>query len=225
MKKPLLWTLFFKKKSFILLPLLSLLAISNASCSPTPDSLLPYVVTLSTVEESRTYCTGVKVGRHAVMTAKHCLSDNPTGYEYKIERINGIQCDKDFVFADDGTDNVLIWTCQEFEEWADISKVAPKIADRVYQWGHVLGRPLMYREGYLSQITQMGIDSEFYPGSTVYVWDIQDAGGDSGSAVFNSEGEVVCITSHGVRDPWTWPHFAMMACFPPKFTAKQLSYL
>lgn len=196
----------------------ALLMASIGSCQASSASQLrKYVVTLSTVEGDQTICTGVAVGKHVVSTAKHCL-------EGGIPRFNHLECPNDYVFADDGTDNVLIWTCQTFSHYTSFAKGSPKIGERVQQWGHVLGLPLLYREGYLSRIQQTA-DEGFYPLSTIYIWDIQDAGGDSGSAIFNSKGEVVCNTSHGVMDKWAWPHFALMACFPPKFTDEQLSYL
>lgn len=137
-----------------------------------------------------------------------------------MPRFNGWGCDTDSVIGHDGTDNVLVRTCVEFKHWAPIAKGSPTVGDPVQLWGHVLGLPLQYRRGYMSS-KFIQADNMLYPGSIVWVWDMQAAGGDSGGPFFNDKGEVMCVTSHGILRS-NWPHFALVGCYPLKFTTEQL---
>lgn len=201
------------KLLFCSLLVLSIAGIGACKAAPSPERLKRHVVTLSDPDTGNTICTGVAVAKHVVWTAEHCVDG------FKMPGFNGNYCPENRVIARDGTDNVFVWTCAEHKYPAKIAKGSPKVGSRIYQLGHVMGLPLMYREGYLS-----GIMIDPYTSHTVYVWDVQMAGGDSGSAVFDKRGRVVCTTSFGVMTS-RWPHFALMACFPHKFTDEQLGYL
>lgn len=162
------------------------------------------------------------MGPHVVLTARHCVFDNLFGLPglemLAMPHFNGWGCVTDHVIGHDGTDNVLVRTCVEFKHWAKMAHGSPEVGDPVQLWGHVLGLPLQYRRGYLSSKI---IDESLYPGSTVWMWDIQVAGGDSGGPFYNDRGEVMCVTSHGkLRE--RWPHFALVGCYPLKFTTEQL---
>lgn len=191
--------------------LLVIAAMLPTSCTAkSPETLREYVVTLSDQEADRTICTGVAIGPHEVMTAHHCMGKG-------VPRFNHGGCPTDAIIAYDGTDNVVVRTCMTFDKWARVAKGSPRIGQRMQQWGHVLGMPVVYREGYLAA---KWVDANWYPGSQVYVWDFMGAGGDSGSAIFNSRGEVVCTVSYGILDKWSWPHFGLVACYAPNFSSE-----
>jgi hypothetical protein len=207
-----------------ILSLLLLAAIAygcQSEAHPTPEELARSVVTLSMEADGPPVCTGVAVAPHVVYTAKHCVYQafGPLLFPV-LPYFNNAKCPEDRIIGDDGTDNILIWTCQEYKHYAKLAKGSPAIGSSVQLWGHVLQLPLQYRRGYLSSKSQL--KDGWFAGSVVYLWDLQAAGGDSGGPFFNEKGEVMCVTSHGVLDRSRWPHFALTACFPPKFTKEQL---
>lgn len=189
---------------------------------PSPDQLRRPVVTLSAASDGpsgRPFCTGVAVASHVVWTALHCVT-GPLGFP-SIPYFNGWGCKGDRIIATDGTDNALVRTCVEFKHTARIARGQPAIGSPVQLWGHVFGLPLQYRRGYLSSI----IPDQWHDDSnTVYVWDMQAAGGDSGGPFYNDKGEVMCVTSFGILRG-NWPHFGLVACYPPRFTTKQLELI
>ena len=208
-------------KTLLLTLLLAAIAYGcQSEAHPTPEELARSVVTLSQEADGLPICTGVAVAPHVVYTAKHCVYASFGFISFPaMPYFNHAKCPEDRVIADDGTDNVLVWTCQEYKHWVKLATGSPAIGDSVQLIGHVLRLPLQYRRGYLASryIEEEGM----YPGSVVWVWDLNAAGGDSGGPFFNDAGQVMCVTSHGILHQ-RWPHFALTACYPPKFTKEQL---
>lgn len=217
------------KKLLLLLSLLLIAAITTMSvASPTKsvaDRARQSVVSLQLEyppDSGRMipFCTGVAVGRHTILTAQHCL-DAAEEMGMKVY-YDGAWCVADKVAAYDGVDSVLVHTCREWEHPAAFKPYPPSDYSRAFQFGNVMGLPLVYREGYLVGRFPLpyGHWDEF-AGEMVWAWDMNSGPGDSGSAVFNENGEVLCVDSLGIEHQER--RFGVMACFAPQFTQEQMA--
>lgn len=198
-------------KNLAVLSLLTYAAIAANGCAAKPY-LRESTVSLS--RPSGFFCTGVAVGKHMVLTNKHCLDDET------VILYNGKSCPTDKMIAFDGTDNVLVRTCQTYKHWRKITHRAPREGDRVKHYGHPYGLPLMYREGVHILTAEATTLWPTAPMGIVYIFDMNATHGDSGGPVYAANGEVLCTVSFGLHMPGDG--FQVMACYPPKFTKKQL---
>ena len=199
-------------RKLLLLSLLTLVATCHAG---PPTELASPLVTLATPEKG-IVCSGVAVGLNTVLTAKHCLQNNTE----EAVSYNGVSCPTDKVVADDGTDNVLVSTCQTYPATAKTAKGALAIGDQVSMWGHAGGLPWLFRRGYLSGAV---FTRYVYLDSLSYVFDMSVLPGDSGAPIFNEKNQVVCSVSYSWGMPFKGDQLG--ACFPLKFTTAQLELI
>lgn len=179
--------------------------------SPSPEQLRTAAVTLSR-PSGEVFCTGVAVGEHTILTQKHCLEATP------VILYNGKRCETDVQVASDGTENVLVRTCQRYRVFKRLMPTSHKIGERFSHFGHPYGVAMMYREGVLV-LKGDGVDFRMPPG-TVYIFDMNATGGDSGGPIYDSWGRLVCTVSFGIHAPGDG--FTVTACYLPKFTKQQL---
>lgn len=197
---------------------LSVFLLSSQSCAAGPlQKARQAVVTLSSdAEQKDIFCTGVAVGKRTIQTQQHCMDGA------KVRRmtvyVNGVSCPELQVVAEDKHDNVLVRVCQDMWAVAKYTKRVPREGDRSYHWGHPMGLPLSYREGYLSWIHRI-TPGDSMPEGTAYVWVMEATGGDSGGPVYDKQGKLICTVSFGIHR--FGDGYQTTACYPPMFTKAQ----
>lgn len=204
---------------FLLLAFTTPIGCADAALSPQLRAAQS-VVDLQYVNiygEMHYFCTGVAVGKHTIMTQKHCLraaEQHNTKIFY-----NGEWCPGDHEVGFDGKDVVLVHTCQEFQHYSPITGYVPKVGEHVFEYGHPLGGVLAYREGYLSYM-DVEDGTRGMPSGHVWYWDMNATHGDSGGPIFSKDGKLICTTSFGIV---TDERYGMNACYPPWFSKQALA--
>lgn len=164
----------------LLLALTSMFSVDKAP--PVHDRVRAATVRLTFPGGS--VCGGTAIGPREILTATHCITDRtpisidgvPVGYLVKWQ---------------DDKDHTILLTTQVRKEYVSVGN-APNIGDVVFMWGQPAGLENILRYGRLAG--RKGED---------YVYDINAIQGDSGSAVFNTEGEIVgMISAVGVFGPF-----------------------
>lgn len=195
--------------------LLFIAVINNTACSAVKPLERQRQATVSlnrlVAGEYMPFCTAVAVGKHTLLTNKHCFR----GAEELGIKIyfNTAWCEYDKIVAFDGVDGVLVHTCQEWPVYYPIYGGVPVQGEKVTHYGHPHGGPLLYREGvYLQGYTDdMG---------NSYLFDMTVARGDSGGPIFDAKGRLICTIAFQIKfdnDP-----FNVGGCYPPRFTKEQL---
>jgi hypothetical protein len=100
-----------------------------------------------------------------------------------------------------------------FTSWAHIGKEA-KPGDVVFLWGQPAFLNFLYREGHVA-----GYDDK--EGKVTTIYDVNGYMGDSGSAIFNTEGEISAVTSYAVVVNYSGIQFKLMGSIPITFTDAQ----
>lgn len=207
-------------KNIIVIIILSIAVITANGCHAANQAERQRQATVSLYRlvdgEYIPFCAGVYVGPNTILTNKHCLA----AAERAGAKIyyNYAHCDTDGEVAFDGTDNVLVRTCLTSEHWYSIHKAAHKDGDKVTHYGHPFSLPLTWREGYF--MLSMYNNNPYMPKGTVYIYDMNVAGGDSGGPVFDSKGRLVCTMSF--RSSLPGDSFGAGGCYPPIFNSEQL---
>ncbi len=147
-------------------------------------------------------CSATAVGSTTVLIATHCLKDGT------LKTLGGRDV-KILGRRDDGKDHSLIRLNIAFDHWARFG-VYPAIGQDVFYYGNPLGLADVLRKGYIAAY----VEGEF-------LIDIEGAPGDSGAAVFDSEGRVIGVISMILQGTPT--NFRMMAIFPLAFTPQQIA--
>lgn len=154
-----------------------LLAFACVACHAKP----PYNLDVTfEMETGLSQCGATAVGPHTVLTASHCLAD------VRVITLDGLPYDVVSV-THDGADHALIRVEGTFKRWAKRGDPA-KVGDAVYFRGSPRGFTPLYRWGQVS-----GHYTE--AGDRFTLYDMQVAPGDSGSGVFNDDGELVGVVS------------------------------
>lgn len=165
------------KAKLLFLVSVLLLASATSVAGPLQKARSTQVV-LSTVEQGN-LCGGTAVGRHTILTADHCV----LAAEGEM-LVDGQRADLK-VIARDGKDHVLLSTKLSLPNVAKIG-APPLVGDDVFLFGPAHGlAPVLLRRGYYS-----GRASD-QSGQTWNLFDLEIINGDSGSAIFNSKGEII----------------------------------
>jgi hypothetical protein len=152
-----------------------------------------------------TICSATAIGPHALLTATHCdlgsalvtIDDGvPTAI---ISRTN------------DRDDHTIYFVAATFPAWAHLSTSRPNIGDEVWLRGNPDGLNQLVRRGILSGYV-VNVDE------IVQMFDINGWQGDSGSAIFNSSGEIIAVVSYG----FVAGGFTMLGCLELRFSQTQL---
>ena len=193
---------------------LALLAGSLASCAagypqqPVWDRVHNTTLSLTIGFGS---CSGTAVGKQTILSASHCFPDGT-----KLVIASGEACEI-AALIHDGQDHVLVRvTGCTFDHVAKIGKPA-KVGDEVFIWGNPWSFQDLLRVGRVSGYQ----DTEWKGMGKLHVQlsDLHITNGDSGSALFNTRGEITSVLSIG-----TLP-FAMAGTFPMKFSREQLGMI
>lgn len=140
-------------------------------------------------------CTATKVGPHTLLTATHCIDDDDT---VRIEEPKSLMIDGNRTsvkrYVHDGYDHTLIEVNDTYNDYAHVAR-RPAVGANVFVWGNSEFDEIL-RRGYIVgyQASPSRDAGERWPGEWMLI-DLLIAGGDSGSAVFNQQGEVVGVIS------------------------------
>jgi S1-C subfamily serine protease len=146
-------------------------------------------------------CSGTAVGPHAILTARHCLSEDAGVLKIDGERVGYA------LIADDGNDHVLIRVTASFRHVAHFGS-KPERGDQVWKIGNPAGLDHVLLVGRVA-----GWDGEDM------LVDVTGYKGDSGAALFDSMGRIVGVVSQLGRVE----AFYLMIAKPMRFTALQIA--
>lgn len=179
----------------------------SAGCGVSPPRHVPKESAVRLEMADMGICSGTIIGPHAVLTATHCFEDTT------LVRLNDTNAEV-IQRMDDGRDHTIVLVNRTFVYWVSVGSEAQQ-GDDVYYWGNPDGIWDWYRRGYV-----VGTDTDA-KGRPLTVYDINGFFGDSGSGIFNAQGQLVAVTSlcdatavHGLQ-------FKMMASYPLNFTLEQ----
>jgi hypothetical protein len=137
------------------------------------------------------HCSGTVVGPHAILTAQHCFTNsNKIRLDAETEPLHILA-----VFPD-GSDHVIYLVDHTFTAWASISERPLVPSESVHIWGAPGKNSDVYRSGYFMKMTtEKSVDPALTFQFELFVLPIFP--GDSGSGVFDENGNVVAVTSMG----------------------------
>jgi hypothetical protein len=137
------------------------------------------------------HCSSTVVGRHALLTAQHCFMDSNLIRLDTEEKPTVII--SSFI---DGNDHVIYIVNRDFSSWVSINERPLVPNEPVHFWGAPGSNSDVYRSGYFVKMTT---EEEIDPSLTFQfeLFILPTFGGDSGSGVFDENGNVVAVTSMG----------------------------
>jgi len=190
-----------------------------------------WIIMYDAVNDRAAGCTAYAIAPHILMTAEHCYMQ---GADLYVDPGN-ISSHKDLekystvpivlpVF--DHQDHALFVT--PTREYSNTIRYNPSIyklpvqGEHIYFWGNPAAIRDQYREGVVMGKNtvpkeEFGDDIP-YINTDIYLVQVPVVGGDSGSAVFDENGNVVGIVSLGVDDGM------VMGMWPLAFTQEQIDY-
>lgn len=143
-------------------------------------------------------CSGTAVAPHTLLTATHCVQ----GTTMKTVNVMPV---KERAEADDGNDHTLVIVDQTFDVYVPIVQRKPVQGEDVHYWGNPMNVTDVYRRGYIGgycNVPQvcMDLDADAPLRSgpwrgEAYMLVVPGAPGDSGSGIFDTDGEVIGVVS------------------------------
>lgn len=156
-------------------------APADAGSKPTRAGIARAHAATVRLEFGGSLCSGTIIGSHAILTATHCLQDDPRTVHVSgkfaevVDRI------------DDGNDHSILWVAAPLPHArAVIATQAPESGDEVRLYGNPGGLRDVLRRGL---VVGFRTDAE----RPYILLDLNCFPGDSGGAIFNERGEVVTI--------------------------------
>lgn len=160
-----------------------MLALVTACCATVPEPFDPKAATVR-LEFSDGVCSGTATGPNEITTASHCLSA-------RLVSINGERATL-LHSRKVGSDITLIYVDRRNERWSAWRESEPVQGEPIRYYGNPLGMADIVRHGYMAG--QRG---------PVWLADVEIAPGDSGAAVFDSQGRIIGVVSaYGVSGPF-----------------------
>lgn len=147
-------------------------------------------------DENFRVCTGVWVSKHAILTANHCVEKDIVGQKETFLTYYDVKSKKEdesfkkylktsyFVKRDADHDIALLMTTEDYYHTISSIGESPKVGEVVYTMGHPLGLFYSYSVGTVAAIRKN--EDGTYIQATVPI-----SPGNSGGALFNSEGEII----------------------------------
>jgi len=137
------------------------------------------------------HCSGTVVGPHAILTAQHCFFDS---------NLIRLDSEKDPIHIAaaiiDGNDHVIYLVDRTFKTWASINERTLIPNESVHIWGAPGHNSDVYRSGYFIKYdTEKDLDPALKVQFENFI--LPTFGGDSGSGVFDENGNIVAVTSMG----------------------------
>lgn len=155
-------------------------------------------LTAKTLILGNSVCSGTAIGRHALLTAEHCLDKGALTIDGQPAKILEV--------VKGGKDQVILRVDLTFRHAAPFGP-KPLQGQRIHYIGNA-GTPKLYRTGHVSAITEQTV-----------ILDVNGFMGDSGAAVFNEAGQIVGLVS-GIL---VIDIFKMTACWHLGFTPAQIA--
>lgn len=147
------------------------------------------------------HCSGTAVAAHAILTATHCSTAS------SVIEIDGEDTDI-YGTMGDGLDHTIIFVGKTFTSYVNLAPNARlQVADAVFVFGNPGDFTDLYRSGYVAGFMKPEppdsalaalLAGRQHPGNDnvrITLYDLNGFFGDSGSALFNTDGEVVGVTS------------------------------
>lgn len=160
------------------------LALLTACCASTPDPIDPKPTTVRLQFEDNGVCSGTATGPNEITTASHCLGS-------RLTTVNGQRATM-LHSRKVGRDVTLIYVDRRNVRWSQWRDTAPVQGEPIHYYGNPLGMADIYRQGYMAGRLR---DS--------WLADVEIAPGDSGAAVFDSQGRIIGVVSaFGVSGPF-----------------------
>lgn len=167
-------------------------------------------------------CSGTAVAHTVILTAGHCFFNDkgiPTKPAYVTA--NGEKCEV-WSMADDGSDHVLLTVggCY-FHTFAKVNANAVRPGQQVFIWGSPLWLDHQLRIGRMTGkgLLPGGAKENPVLGGEFLYFDLLSTYGDSGSGIFNMQGELIGVLSIGT-DPISGG-FHLMGALPLSISPRQ----
>jgi hypothetical protein len=128
-------------------------------------------------------CSSTAIGPHALLTASHC--DCPGN---KIE-IDGLEAKIEQSIYDGHDHEIFLLSGITFKDYSNISSHIMKQRDKFFMYGNPKRQEDYYREGYVMSVEN---DPDYGYMNAI---DLNAFFGDSGSALFNEDGDVISVIS------------------------------
>jgi hypothetical protein len=157
------------------------------------------------------HCSATAIGPHALLTASHCEAPNDTigidGNEYKLLAPP----------IRDTFDHSIFYVNATFTEWATISTEPAQVGDDIFLFGNPGKWDDIFRKGYVAAVPEENGEPVAY--------DFNGFPGDSGSGIFNAQGQLVGVCSIGLiqgKPGTAWPSMRLMGGWLFQFTPDQI---
>lgn len=151
-------------------------------------------------------CSGTIIGPHVILSATHCFTVDP---RIAIWR----QPARILARMDDGNDHTIIRVDRTFPVWAVIGHM-PKMGSEVHMIGNPGDLPEVYRHGYIAGMA-------YIDGKLCDVYDMRIWFGDSGSGIFDADGDLIGVVSFIYTLDSQGSQLTMAGSFPLMFTPAQ----
>jgi V8-like Glu-specific endopeptidase len=151
------------------------------------------------------HCTATAIGPHALLTASHC--EKPSNRL----RVDGGRAVEIVQIKRDDLDHTILYLKDiTFTEWANFSFDGAALGEEVFMFGNPGSFPSMLRRGYFS-----GVDNSDEP--IILLLDMNGFFGDSGSGVFNKNGDLIGVISIITQDKVDDFTLTFMGIYPMGF--------
>lgn len=192
--------------------LLSIVCFATAFNAPSPKERAHAAmveIEFNKTADGDNACTATAISPHAILTAAHCELKEPVvtvkGRDYKV--VNMLR---------DGHDHqILILADSNFNAFIPLAPVQPVQGEHVFFYGNPLaagGLTDQYREGYMSGV---GVVDALLPRLQGDIFVMLSIPGDSGSAIFSDNGDLVGIVTGGTA--------VLTVSYPLAFTPEQIA--
>jgi hypothetical protein len=175
--------------------------------------LISYVeVSKEGYTKEKSYCTGTAVGPHAILTAVHCDEGETDiirlDLTMRLYHIVGI--------ATDGRDHIIYHIDgPALKNYITLKQREAVLGETVTSYGN--GGPDYPQHTYFGKVIKEpngGDTSEIDAADGTHLFSLQVVPGDSGSAVYGTDGDVVAIVTYGNEQATSAAGFAL--AFTPK---------
>lgn len=157
------------------------------------------------------HCSATAIGPHALLTASHCEAPSDVigidGEEYKLLAPP----------IRDKFDHSIFYVNATFTEWATIATEPVQVGDDIFLFGNPGKWDDIFRKGYVAALSST-------PSQPV-AYDFNGFPGDSGSGIFNAQGQLVGVCSVGLmqgKPGSAWPTMKLMGGWVFQFTPEQI---
>lgn len=221
-------------KNLVLAIAMLFVTLSCAQTAPKLSSIAEahkaaHTITMPTIAWGGGKCSATAIGPHALLTATHCMNQPSAVIKVddKATRIDGL--------ISDSLDHTIVLVDEEFKSFAPFAEKS-RLAqgDDVFMFGNPGELSDIFRKGYVAgyikpEVIETPLQAIMTPPaiadneairSTFY--DFNGFFGDSGSGIFNPEGQIVAVTSFINEQSDNGATIKFMGGFEIRFTKEQI---